>query len=69
MPESYTEFRELTLEILHSFIDKIVVHHKEKRLGVMEQDVEIYYKMIGYIELPEMSEAEKQSYINSFGIE
>ena len=63
----YTEFRELTPEILHSFVDKIVVHHKEKRFGVMEQDVEIYYKMIGYIELPEMSEAEKQSYIQSFG--
>ena len=63
----YTDFRELTPEILHSFIDKIVVHHKEKRLGAMEQDVEIYYKMIGYIELPEMSEAEKQSYIQSFG--
>jgi len=65
----YTDFRELTPEILHSFIDKIVVHHKEKRLGVMEQDIEIYYKMIGYIELPEMSEAEKQSYIQSFGRE
>lgn len=64
----YTDIRELTPDILHSFIDKIVVHHREQRFGEMVQDVEIYYKMIGYIELPEMSRAEQESYIKSFGI-
>ena len=64
----YTDIHELTPDLLHSFIDKIVVHHREQRFGEMVQDMEIYYKMIGYIELPEMSRAEKESYIKSFGI-
>lgn len=63
----YIDIRELTPDILHSFIDKIVVHHRVKRFGQMEQDVEIYYKMIGYVELPEMSKAEKESYAKIFG--
>lgn len=63
----YTDMQELTYEILHSFIDKIVVHHREKLFGEMVQKVEIYYKMIGYVELPEMSESEKESFIKSFG--
>ncbi len=45
----YTDMQELTYEILHSFIDKIVVHHREKLFGEMVQKVEIYYKMIGYV--------------------
>ena len=49
------------------FIDKIVVHHREKLFGEMVQKVEIYYKMIGYVELPEMSESEKESFMKSFG--
>ena len=63
----YTDIRELTPEILHSFINKIVVHHKEKVFGEMVQKVEIYYKMIGYVELPEMSKTEKESYLKIFG--
>ena len=63
----YTDMQELTYEILHSFIDKIVVHHREKLFGEMVQKVEIYYKMIGYVELPEMSESEEESLMKSFG--
>lgn len=63
----YTDIQKLTPEILHSFIDKIVVHHKEQVFGEMVQQVEIYYKLIGYIELPEMSKAERESYMQSFG--
>lgn len=63
----YTDIQELTPEILHDFIDKIVVHHREKVFGEMIQKVEIYYKMIGYVELPKMSKKEVESYMNAFG--
>ncbi len=57
----YTDIKELTPEILNEFIDKIIVHHREKVFGETIQKVEIYYKMIGYIELPELSKSEKRS--------
>ncbi|HHZ06924.1 MAG TPA: DUF4368 domain-containing protein [Clostridiales bacterium] len=63
----YTDIKELTPEILHEFIDKIVVHHREQVFGETVQKVEIYYKMIGYIELPQMSKSEKQSLALTFG--
>jgi len=63
----YTDIQELTLEILHEFVDRIVVHHKEQLFGETVQKVEIYYKMIGYVELPAMSQTEKESYMKCFG--
>ena len=62
----YTDVTELTPEILSEFIDKIVVHHRENLYGDMVQKVEIYYKMIGFVELPHMSKAEKENYIRCF---
>ena len=62
----YTDVTELTPEILHEFIDKIVVHHREDLFGETVQKVEIYYKMIGFVELPQMSKSEKESYIKCF---
>lgn len=63
----YSEIEELTLDILHEFIDKIVVHHREEAMGETIQKVEIYYKMIGHIEIPRMSKLEKASCIKNFG--
>ena len=63
----YTDVTELTLEILSEFVDKIVVHHREPLFGEMVQKVEIYYKMIGYVELPQMTKSEKEAYTSSFG--
>lgn len=57
----------MTPEILSRFIDKIIVHHREEVFGETAQKVEIYYKMIGYVELPTMSKSEKESYMNGFG--
>ena len=48
-------------------MDKIVVHYKEQLFGEAVQKVEIYYKMIGFVELPEMSKTEKESYLKCFG--
>ena len=63
----YSNIRELTTEFLHEFIDKIIVHHKEKVLGETIQRVEIYYKMIGQVQIPKFSRPEKDSYKKSFG--
>lgn len=62
----YTDVTELTPEILSEFIDKIVVHHKEQFFGETVQKVEIYYKMIGFVELPHMSKTEKENYVKCF---
>ena len=63
----YTDIKELTPEILREFIDKIVVHHREQLFGETVQKVEIYYKMIGYVELPKMTKSEKESLTVTFG--
>ena len=62
----YTHITELTHDILHEFIDKIVVHHREVIAGETLQRVEIYYKIIGHIQLPQMSKKQKESYLKSF---
>lgn len=63
----YSEINELTADILHEFIDKIVVSHKEQVFGEMVQRVEIYYKMIGHVQIPAMKKQEQERYIKSFG--
>ena len=63
----YSEIEELTLDILQEFIDKIVVHHREEVCGEKVQKIEIYYKMIGHIEIPKMSKHEQKSLIKNFG--
>ena len=49
----YSEIEELTLDILQEFIDKIVVHHREEVCEENVQKIEIYYTMIGHIEIPQ----------------
>ena len=63
----YSDVEELTLDILQEFIDKIVVHHREEVMGETIQKVEIYYRMIGRIEIPRMSKLEQASCIKNFG--
>ena len=58
----YSNIEELTTELLHEFIDKIIVHHKEKVFGETIQRVEIYYKMIGQVQIPKLSRSERDSY-------
>lgn len=43
----YSDIKELTPEILHEFIDKVVVRHREEIGSQTVQKVEIYYKMGG----------------------
>lgn len=47
---TYTDIMELNAHILNELIEKIVVHEKQvDRDGVKSQEVDIYYKFIGYI--------------------
>ena len=63
----YSEVEELTLDILQEFIDKIIIHHREEVMGETIQKIEIYYKMIGHIEIPHITKPEHQNLIRSFG--
>lgn len=63
----YSDVEKLTLNILQEFIDNIVVHHREKIMGEITQKVEIYYKMIGHVEIPKMTKSERESLIKNFG--
>lgn len=51
--KTYTEIQELTPEILNSFIEKIYIGETEKYDGRKMQEVEIIYKFIGAINLPQ----------------
>ena len=51
--KSYTEIEELTPEILNSFIEKIYISETEKYDGRKMQEVEIIYKFVGAINLPQ----------------
>ena len=65
----YTDIQELTPEILREFIDKIVVHHREKQGKETFQQVDIYYRFIGHVELPKLSKPQREAYLLSFGRE
>lgn len=51
--KTYTEIQELTPEILNSFIEKIYIGETEKYDGRKMQEVEIIYKFVGAINLPQ----------------
>lgn len=51
--KSYTKIEELTPEILNSFIEKIYIGETEKYDGKKMQEVEIIYKFVGAINLPQ----------------
>lgn len=67
--KKYTDAENLVLtpEILHEFIDKVVVHHREQVGKDTVQKVEIYYKMIGQVEIPRMKVEEREMCLKSFG--
>lgn len=45
--KKYTEIPELTSEIVHEFIDRIIVHEADKSSGKRIQEIEIIYNHIG----------------------
>lgn len=47
--ETYTDITEVTEELLHTLVDKIVVHEKEVIDGEIVMRVDIYYRFIGKV--------------------
>ncbi|MGN1305994.1 MAG: DUF4368 domain-containing protein [Oscillospiraceae bacterium] len=45
--KKYTELTELSTEILHDFIQKIVVHAPDRSSGKRVVQLDIYYNFIG----------------------
>ena len=61
--KKYTRIDELTPEILNAFVDKIVVHEREKKDGKRTQQIDIYYSYVGIVDIPtdeEMREMEQE---------
>ena len=42
--KKYTDLTELTPEILHEFVDRIIVHAPDKSSGHRTQQIDIYYR-------------------------
>lgn len=61
----YTDIQELTPKILREFIDKVVVHHREKQGKETIQQVDIYYRFIGHVEPPKLSKPQQEAYLLS----
>lgn len=64
--QKYTDFTELTAPMIYEFVDKIVVHEADKSTGERIQQVDIYLKYIGNLNVPrpeptpeELAEQEK----------
>ena len=53
LARKYTEFADLTPAILNEFVDKVLVHEPTKDNGEREQEIEIYLKVFGKVEIPE----------------
>jgi DNA invertase Pin-like site-specific DNA recombinase len=51
----YTEFPELTPQILNSFVDRVVVHEADKSSGKRTQEVDIYFNFIGNLSFPQVT--------------
>ena len=64
----YSNFEELNPEILREFMDKIIVHHKENIAGKTVQKVEIFYKMIRQVKIPNIKKEKLEILKKSFGI-
>ena len=47
--EQYTNITELTEELLHTLIEKVVVHEKEVIDGEPVMRIDIYYRFIGKV--------------------
>ena len=51
--EKYSDFKELTPEILRAFVDKVLIHEKQKIDGHYRHTIEIIYNFVGAVEIPD----------------
>jgi len=52
LAQKYTDFPELSAQIIHEFVDKVLVHEATKINGKREQQVDIYLNFIGQFAPP-----------------
>lgn len=50
--QKYTDFSELTPQMIAEYIEKIVVHEADKSSGERQQQVDVYLHFIGKFEIP-----------------
>lgn len=55
--DKYTEFTELTTPMLNEFVEKIVVHERQKKRYKSMQQVDIFFNFVGMVGLPELDAA------------
>ncbi len=51
--DKYSDFGELTPEILRAFIDKVLIYEKQKVDGHYRHTIEIIYNFVGAVEIPD----------------
>ena len=51
--DKYSNFEELTPEILRAFIDKVLIYEKQKVDGHIRHTIEIIYNFVGAVEIPD----------------
>ena len=59
----YTEPCELTPDMLHELVEKIIVYAPDKSSGHRTQQIDIYYSYVGIVDIPtdeEMREMERE---------
>ena len=56
--KKYKDFTELTPQMIHEFVEKVVVFEADKSSGVREQAVDVYLNFIGKFDVPEWYEHE-----------
>ena len=49
--KSYIEPEQLTPEILHMFVEKVVIHEPDKSNGHRVQQIDIYYNFVGQLDM------------------
>lgn len=54
--KKYSDFEELTPEILRAFVDKIIIHEKTKIDGHYAHAIEIIYNFVEAIDLPDFDD-------------
>ena len=51
--DKYSDFKELTPEILRAFIDKVLIYEKQKVDWYYKHTIEIIYNFVGAVEIPD----------------
>lgn len=52
LANKYTDFSELTTQMIYEFVDKILVHAPDRSSGERTQEVEVYLKFVGKLDIP-----------------